>query len=168
MNVRSVVMIIAMVQFGCASTADQAALDPIAARTESPAPMASQTPRFKEQFSGKGENENGHPFSFLTYVGPNGEKVSVKFEFYESANEAERRFEELVRSASTLIDETPLTNSDGTPAGKSAHFEVSDQTKTKRWKLTVVRGATLYIVDADSIEVIKDFESHFRPTILSI
>jgi len=32
-------------------------------------------PRYREHFSGRGENEDGVPFSFHTYDGPNDERV---------------------------------------------------------------------------------------------
>ncbi|MGH9949782.1 MAG: hypothetical protein ACRD6X_21650 [Pyrinomonadaceae bacterium] len=135
--------------------------------SESPLPVVSPIPRYVEQFSGRGENENGRPFSFHTYTGPKGEKITTKFEAYETISEVERRFDQIYKSSLKVDEESPIIDKHGLHVGERALIQIRADSTELEFDLLLSNGSKLYIIRSDSVHTLQDFEKEFVPSILA-
>jgi hypothetical protein len=135
---------------------------------DAPTPQAiiKETPRYREEFSGRGENENGKPFSFHTYVGPDGQKISTKFEKYESdGSEIENRFDQIIKTSGKVLDRREIVDDMGKPVGKEAWIDNANSSASES-SLVVVTGSRLYVIEAATIDDLRDFRQDFIPRML--
>ncbi len=117
----------------------------------------SVEPVFRETYSGSGRNENGFPFSFYVYEGPNNESVGRKFEVYETDDLAERRYAQILRTGTPIGKEEDLLRN-GEPVGRKATIrDEKAQPPRPGYKTIVHFGSRIHILEADSLELLADF-----------
>lgn len=133
---------------------------------ESSSPSVNPTPGYLEQFSGRGENEDGKPFAFHTYIGPNGQKITTKFEVYDDVEAGEKRFKEVVSLSMKVIETGPLVDQYGSDVGKRAVVQYqSSKVSRLEFKLLFRNGNKVHIIDSESFENLRQFEKEYLPKV---
>lgn len=123
---------------------------------------------YKETISGSGRNENGYPFAFHVYEGPNGLRLTRKFEAYESSEAATKRFDQCVRSADKRVVSVDVIDGVGIPVGQRAML-IKRTSMSSKYEFTLVLRIrfTIHIVESNSTETIEDFERQYLRSILT-
>jgi len=122
---------------------------------------------YNEQFSGRGVNENGKEFAFHTYTGPEGEKVTTRFESYEQSGTVKKRYDQIAKSSIKIVEEAPLKDQNDLRIGERALLKIRPDSDKAAWETVLTVGTKLYIIRSDSIETMRAFEAEFIPSVLA-
>jgi len=165
---RQTILIASLLLVSCSNLNTQHVNDQITMPENEPDSEVRPKPLYIEQFSGRGMNENGKEFSFHTYTGPEGEKVTTRFESYEQSGAVRKRYNQIAKSSLKIVEEVPLRDQNDLQIGERVLLKIRKDSDKAAWESVLAVGTKLYIIRSDSIETMRAFESEFIPSVLAI